>query len=69
MVDRESGIKVSVAQSRESIVQGLAGAVEQLTDPSLRQRMGEAARRRVAEHFSPRALDEVVESLYHHIMK
>jgi glycosyltransferase involved in cell wall biosynthesis len=64
MVDHESGIKVPVTASRDRIVGELATAVERFTDPAVRLRAGEAARQRVEVHFSLKALDGLVETLY-----
>ena len=64
IVDDESGIKVSVDQPRERIVEGLADAIERLQDPALRRRMGEAARERVRKYFSLETLTSIVEQIY-----
>ncbi len=68
LVGQDSGIKVPAEGTREDIVCGLAAAIEALADsPEKRRTMGEAAHRRVAEHFSLEALDRVVEEVYGYI--
>ncbi len=52
MVTGECGIKVPVTTPEETVL-GLEEALRRLAaDPELRRRMGEAGRRRVAEHYS-----------------
>lgn len=67
-VDDETGIKVSVEGGREAIINGLAQGIEQLLEPSLRRTMGVAARQRIVEHFSLKALDGVVEEIYRGVL-
>ena len=63
-VTEETGIKVS-AISPEQTVNDLAEAMFRLArDPVLRKRMGEAARRRVSEHFNWNKKGEFINELY-----
>ena len=53
----------AVAESRRFFYRGGA-VVELVDDPARRKRMGEAARERVAQRFSPRKTVEILEQLY-----
>jgi len=68
MVGEESGIKVSVGGTRKDIIEGLAQAIEELSDHTLRRRMGVAARNRVIQDFSLKSLEGVVERIYSEVV-
>ena len=65
VLDGTTGFLVKRAQDRTAVAAALAGRLaELLLDPALRQRMGEAARKRVAEDFSSEAAGSTMVSLY-----
>lgn len=67
IVDDECGIKVSVNQTWEKIVEGISDAIERLQDPALRRLMSEAARERVRKYFSLETLISIVERVYNEV--
>lgn len=68
-VTAATGFKLSVHEP-DRVVEQLAGAMRTLSeDPSLRQRMGEAGRARVAKEFAWEHKGELVGRLYHRILR
>jgi starch synthase len=65
VLDGTTGFLVNRDQDRAATAAALAGRLaELLLDPVLRQRMGDAARKRVAEDFSSEAAGSKMVSIY-----